>query len=266
MAYSAADEAAIRARHADLVMRLNAQVERVILLGQRARSARARRFLLNGVARRIRMLRHCLTRVFEKFPPDRRTKVEQEDLWDVTVCLQAFVMHVAGILDNWAWALVEEQGVGTAIRREAIGLFKPTTQRHLARPVVEYLNSQPILRWNADYQKNYRDALAHRIPLYIPPFELTDVEAQRHQEIDAEIGRRVRAHEFDNLEALYSEQDALGRPSFRFVHSFGEHDSDPPMLLHPQMLADAATIADICELLVREFPPEPRVGGEEPPA
>ena len=48
----------------------------------------------------------------------------------------------------------------------------------------DYLNSEPIINWYSDYSKNYRDALAHRIPLYVPPSVLNKDDEKEYFELE----------------------------------------------------------------------------------
>jgi hypothetical protein len=113
--------------------------------------------------------------------------------------------------------------------------------------MTEYLSSPTIRDWFTDYSKNYRDALAHRIPLYVPPFMVTKEQGERWQKLDAESMSAVRDHRFEEGERLQSERDALGMACAVFRHSFTDSDGERAVLLHPQMLADAATITELLE-------------------
>jgi hypothetical protein len=66
-----------------------------------------------------------------------------------------------------------------------VGMFLARTQRFLPTELHAYVTTEPIKFWHRDYLKSYRDALAHRIPLYIPPSVYTKADAQRHKELDA---------------------------------------------------------------------------------
>ncbi len=52
---------------------------------------------------------------------------------------------------------------------------------------VAYLESSRIKSWHDDHLREFRDALAHRIPLYIPPY-LQDLSTGETRIADCFIG------------------------------------------------------------------------------
>src|ERR1700730_8183559 len=72
----------------------------------RLANVRAKEFLLNGVARRLRFLRRSLQKVFELFPPSSIRPIDTDDLDDAQISLHAFVINLYGLFDNLAWAFV----------------------------------------------------------------------------------------------------------------------------------------------------------------
>jgi hypothetical protein len=41
--------------------------------------------------------------------------------------------------------------------------------------------------WYTEYSKNYRDALAHRIPLYVPPSALNKEEQEEYMLLEKQL-------------------------------------------------------------------------------
>jgi hypothetical protein len=166
--YSAAGVAMLIQGHAevdaDLEQLLMALAENV----ERATIPRSREFLLNGVARRVRILRRSLHNVFSLFPPSAVKPIDSDDLDDAQISLHAFVINLYGLFDNLAWAFVWRHGLKDRIDRRQVGMFSECTKRHLPYGLRSYFSSPVIANWSTQYLKNYRDALAHRIPLYIP--------------------------------------------------------------------------------------------------
>lgn len=73
-----------------------------------------------------------------------------------------------GCVDNLAWVWVYENGLNGKIRRNSVGLRAKhkEVRSTLSVGFQDYLvKLDPWL----DYIIEYRDALAHRIPLYVPP-------------------------------------------------------------------------------------------------
>src|SRR5262249_5817486 len=141
-----------------------------------------RDYLRHGVGRRLGVLKKCLERIFSLFPPAQERPLSHEVLTEVQICLHAFVINLSGVFDNWAWAFVLRHELMPAIGdHRNIGMFKTATQRFLPGPLREYVTSAEISNWQDKYLKGYRDALAHRVPLYIPPAAWTPQDAERYQ-------------------------------------------------------------------------------------
>jgi hypothetical protein len=105
------------------------------------------------------------------------------------------------------------------------------------------------------YVENYRHALAHRIPLYIPSRQYTPEDAEQHGRLDKLLWEAIRAHRFDEVEELEGAIQRLGSFHPFMMHSFTEPSQ--PMAVHPQMLCDLATVLDLTERLL------PHLDGEE---
>lgn len=71
----------------------------------------AAEYLRFGVGRRLSAMKHCLNTVFDLFPPQETKPLRSEQLNIVQVSLQAFVINLSGIFDNFAWAFVLRHGL-----------------------------------------------------------------------------------------------------------------------------------------------------------
>ena len=231
---------------------------KLISLQETLKQDKAREFLIQGVCRRLKIVARCLKNIFEIFPPDRQDKLTMENLSDITINLHAFFINIAGIFDNLGWVFVLENGLegkpkNNKLNRHGIGLFNINTQKHLNTNLVEYLNTEKIKSWYENYSKNYRDALAHRIPLYIPPSILNEGEGRRFKEIEnvfkiLDISQPVDAEIYDNL---ITEQRALGDIGTYFAHSM--EDNGGPVLIHPQIICDFFTVEETIDKFCEYF-------------
>jgi hypothetical protein len=90
---------------------------------------------------------------------------------DAAIAIQAFTMNAFGCIDNIAWIWVHEKdiknGNGTELQRKHVGLRKPKVHDKLTKEFQAYLATRQD--W-FDSLVDFRDSLAHRIPLYIPPY------------------------------------------------------------------------------------------------
>jgi hypothetical protein len=132
-----------------------------------------------------------------------------------------------------------------------IGLFKEATQQVLPTRLSDYLRNQKISAWHQTYAKDYRDSLAHRIPLYVPPALMTDDDHRAFNEADRNLWEAIKRRDQVEIDRLEKEKDNIGAPAFFVVHAFGDA---APIRFHPQMLADAMTIYDLSEHCMAEIP------------
>lgn len=210
------------------------------------KSPRAREYLTHGVGRRLRILQRCFENVFAICPVGHTEPLSDAERTDLEISLHAFVINVHGLLDNLAWVRVfEGTRSGGLPPRTQVGLFdKPIVGKYLSEEAREYLARPEIIRWYQTYANNYRDALAHRIPLYVPPSTMTKAEAKKAQELEDQIMEKMKSHDFAAMEALEEAQDKVGTFSPVFVHSYKDTDRSPPVAFHPQLIQDARTVVE----------------------
>lgn len=207
---------------------------------------RARELAHNGYVRRLNILARCIENLFALIPPDRTEPVERDVRRDAEIQIQTSVFNVFGAADNLAWIWVNERGTrrpnGAEIPNGRIGL-RPTNEE--VRASLPQAVRDHIAGFDAwfDMVDNYRHALAHRIPLYIPPFMVDPAEADRHQALDQAKNAALLAGNLVEHQRLREEQKTLEffRPWMQ--HSFGEQAR--PLVFHPQLLANFNTVEDL---------------------
>lgn len=225
-----------------------------VLDGQNLESEQAREYVLHGLGRRLKLLKLCMSKIFRLFPPDSAKPLDPEDLHDVQISLHAFVMNLYGSFENMAWAFVYRHDLMVKIGdRKRVGMFMRSTQRFLPEPLATYLTSETMTKWHADYLKNYRDALAHRIPLYIPPATYTPAEGERYNELDRLEYEHIAAQRWGELERVREEKRGLGTACPMFLHAFAADGGSRPIYLHPQILCDVRTILEFGPIFFRHW-------------
>ncbi|MBA1145893.1 hypothetical protein H0Z60_02360 [Ectothiorhodospiraceae bacterium WFHF3C12] len=228
-------------------------MQRTVVAEQEFEDAKLKEHLLHGAARRLSILKKCVENIFDHFPPTVDAPLQMDVLYDVQINLHAYFINLYGIFDNWAWSFVLRHDLLKAVGgKHGVGLFRESTRKHLAKPLQEYLVSNAIASWHEDYLKSYRDALAHRIPLYIPPAEVTKEEGERYKQLERDKIGLIRAMDWDALEAVHEEQRDIGRPSFVFLHSY-EEEPPKPVLFHPQVLSDGLAIVEFGNLFLENW-------------
>lgn len=197
-----------------------------------------------GAGRRLAVLRRSISKIFDVFPPDSKTPLDTDSLSDVQINLHGFVINLAGIFDNLAWAFKYRHDL--PIHQNAVGLFRRETTAFLPDQIRDDLDSDELKAWQKDYLKVYRDSLAHRIPIYVPPAVFNDEEGRRWNEMEALERRAVADGNFHQALNYSENKKAIGKPAFFFLHSDHEGAPSRAIALHPQILSDAITVIEIC--------------------
>lgn len=208
----------------------------------------------HGLARRLDMLSRCVERVYESLPPDQTDIPEPDAVVEATAHIQAFVMNAFGACDNLAWLWVLERGVaqpnGNPLLPKQIGLGEryPRVRQSLTPELHDLL----VARQNwFDHLTDFRDALAHRIPLYIPPFMVDPAYGGKYAELDAAAGQALHAGDLATYAALTADRDALRHFSPLMTHTL---DPDAKLVVfHVQLLADLATIIELAAAFLAEL-------------
>jgi hypothetical protein len=135
------------------------------------------------------------------------------------------------------------------VGRNSVSLFKKDLLGHLPKAICEYFTSSGIESWHENYQKSFRDALAHRIPLYVPPGVMNDDEVKRFRQIEDEKATVdfSSAEGLDKYQSLLDEQKALGKVSMFFA---GGVEDAQPAFIHAQLICDFLTIEEMIEMFV----------------
>lgn len=255
MFFSAEQAEQLDQHRGEVVAELQDLQLKVVAQGQPlAATSRVREHLLHGAGRRVGIIKRSIENVFALFPPRTTCPLSRDTLADVQINLHAFVMNLYGIYDNWAWAYVLHHNLEAVIGdRRRVGLFIDATRNRLPVALKSYLTSTTTTEWHEKYAKSYRDALAHRIPPYIPPAELTPEEGRRYNELESEKVECIWNRRWERLDQVWAEQAVLGRPCFTFLHAYTEDDPPRPIILHPQMLSDGKAVAEFGHLFLKHW-------------
>lgn len=234
---------ALEESYATLYVRYTALAESYIAFD--FKTEHAREFATHGFLRRVSTMHHCIERVFYLIPSDRDIVPKKSTLMDATVCIQAFVMNVFGSIDNLAWLWVSEKKLD--IERNRVGLVpKCKSVRQTFSPEMQgYLHK--LDPW-FDHIVDYRDALAHRIPLFIAPYIVPDENAAAYRTLENRI---LASRDVSEYERLREEQLKLG--AFQPVMKHTLQDDKGAVGFHFQLLSDFATVEEIAQQMLKEF-------------
>jgi hypothetical protein len=211
----------------------------------------AAEYARHGYMRRLGTLKRCIGNVFDLIPPETEDVPERNVLHDAQINIQAFFANVYGCVDNLAWVWVHERGLEKKIGRMRVGLRAKHIELRatLSEEFQAYLQS--LDRW-LDYVIEYRDALAHRIPLYIPPGGVQPKNVDAYNDLSR---RKTEAlyvkYDGYEYERLSSEQEKLLIFQPLITHSVTETTAH--FAFHVQMLADFLTIEEIGYKMLNEL-------------
>jgi hypothetical protein len=221
---------------------------------QLAPPRRAQEFARQGFPRRLKVTHRCIVNVFVGIPPERLELPSRDELTDATINIQSFVFNVFGAIDNLAWIWMAETGQkradGTPIPNVYVGLGPDNiaVRATLSKELQDYLKT--LDAW-FNRLADLRHALAHRIPLYIPPYVIEAKDEVTYRDFEKKMVEAAKRHDFKEYDRLSAEQLRLGRFRPWVQHSFEENAK--PVVFHAQMLADFNTVDELAHKMLGEF-------------
>jgi len=208
--------------------------------------ARAKEHAHNGFVRRLSLLVRCAENVFALIPPGAHERPADEVRTNAEINIQASIFNVFAAADNLAWIWVTETGVkqpnGLDLTQFQIGIRR--NNRIVRESLTEELRVvvEGFDDW-FDMVDNYRHSLAHRIPLYIPPFCVDPANEAEYQQLEDRKWAAVAEGNVPEQNRLRDKQTKLEFFHPVVMHSFGE--CARPLLFHPQLLANFNTIEEL---------------------
>ena len=203
-------------------------------------------FAQQGFMRRVQLLERCIQNVFSLIPPDNTDPPSKNVRHDAEINIQTFVLSVFGCLDNLAWIWVIEKNVternGSLLRATWVGLRKENTIVRSAFPAEFQDYLQGLDMW-LGYLEEFRHALAHRIPLYIPPYVVFTKDLHIYNQLEKDRSAALARLDHNEYDRLTVAQDDLKNFRPWMQHSFVEESK--PMVFHAQLLADFNTINEL---------------------
>ena len=204
---------------------------------------KAREYALHGLLRRVCTLNRCIHNIFSSCPPEQVKRIDDEKAMNLTINLQSFILNIFGCLDNIAWIWNYECNLNFLKNKIGLTPQYKELRETFSSNFQDYLNRKTFDDWIQKYLKDYRDTLAHRIPLYIIPFTLTQEEAKHYQELEKQ---KWKSTDPASLSIIDEQQSLLGRFMPLMRHSFSE-SPEGEIFFHPQVLADWSTIIELAD-------------------
>ena len=190
----------------------------------------------HGFARRLQTVARCIDKAFSAIPADIDHFPTKTQRADVTIYVQAFVVNIVGCLDNLAWVWNYEKHLQLGRHKVVLNGAYMNLPKNMAELIASYKD------WFA-YIKDYRDALSHRIPIYIPPFVFVESHSDEYRRIQDERKAAILKRDLEKLNALDRREEAISMFKPIALHSIVE---SPGILgFHQQMLRDFLTIEQL---------------------
>ncbi|OSQ42785.1 hypothetical protein [Thalassospira alkalitolerans] len=232
---------------AELVTRLQDAVSEVTEVKAKVllhvfQRAKASEYATHGICRRLDTLVHCSQRVFDLLAPSLEEVPEGRTVKEATVHVQSFVSNVIGVLDNIAWVWISERDLkhrnGDDFSPKEVKLSRDC--RDLWRDLpLDFRNRVVEFRDWFTHASEWRDALVHRIPLYIPPFSVRDIES--YNQLEGASYAALRDRNYRKLELLNEEIEKMKFFAPLIMHSFSENAQ--PNVFHANLVTDLMTVS-----------------------
>jgi hypothetical protein len=238
----------LRTKHREIQPKTDALLLKFV--GQRFEVPKAGEYARHGFTRRIQTLARCIHNVFRVVPPGAVKVPSRERLRDAQINLQAFLANAYGCIDNLAWVWVHERRLTGAIKPLQVGLRKKheAVRKSLSQEFQTYLTSRD--NW-FEYLVEYRDALAHRIPPYIPPGGVRPKDVDAYNALEMRMNDAINHLQSDEYERLLAEQTKLYVFQPVMCHSFDE--ASGIARFHGQILIDFLTVEEIALKMLDEL-------------
>ena len=207
----------------------------------------------HGYSRRLTTLSRCIKRIFDTIPPESNVPPTEENFADANICAQAFIFNSYGAVDNLAWIFASEAGlledhVERRLRPRDVGLFNQN--RTFQAALSDQMRGQ-LTEFTSWFENltDYRHALGHRIPLFIPPYVVPEAHQKEYDELDK---RKWNAHDAKEYQRLKEVQLQLVR--FQPIMKHSLFDGRAPIAIHAQFLSDFGAIEVLGEKMLEELP------------
>lgn len=212
-------------------------------------------YACHGLSRRLSIMQHCVEHIYRTSPPNSKKKPSPAHLDQMTVHLHSFIINTYGCIDNISRIWVAENNITNndkQLRNKEIWLSKKQKLiwETLSNDFRTYLES--LEPW-FDILKNRRDALAHRIPIYIPPYVVSEDKVQLYLQIEEQEHKYLFSGNLDFYQKLKEQREEMEHFSPIFRHSFNPAENSATLLLHPQILNDWNAVVEISKLFLKEL-------------
>lgn len=209
-------------------------------------------YFFHGYLRRLNLIQECIHNIYKICPIDCLIKGGSKDkslINNITINLQTIIINVAGCLDNLVRFYVDQKGCNAFKNHRDYTFFGSKFKKNVSEEFRKNINHLDET-WNKPYFKQFRDGLAHRVPLFVPPYFL-------YQDDINEINNKYSPPKNGDIEAQIAYVYDTGRARESIGHfrpimqgSFKENGYIP---FHQQILKDCEIVVELGERVFDEL-------------
>lgn len=220
-----------------------------VSLSQQTDFASLKEHLAQGVGFRLGIITRAIENTFLTLDLRATQPISDSENNDLQINVHAFLINLVGIFDNLAWAFALRHKIEDLLENPVkIDFFKSSFHKFLPTPLKEHLQKKTMADWHKDYLKNYRDALAHRIPPRVPRITVDRKDSRAYESLDQARWSKIIEHKFEEAENIRNQQKPYERPGFFMIHSFHQSTKSDPIMVHAQMIADSITLREFAHI------------------
>ena len=222
------------------------------IIGQEnLKSENARKYLHHGLGRRLGNMVRCIDNIYRIWPLNI-TSLKKEDIMDVEINLESFIINCDAIFNNITHIWIEEKKPSKKLKLQEIGLNKSCKKmRELFSD--EFQKKLKFFDLWFETITNTRNSLAHRIPPYIPPYSIDSKDKQQVTRLYKEKDRLLLSGDIKS----YNKISAEIRLYKRFIPFMAQSDiktqKDSYLYFHQKIISDWRNIVVILEDFFEEL-------------
>lgn len=224
-------------------------------------------FACHGYLRRVNLLCFCLKNVFNLLQPDLDGIPSRDAAYNATIQIHTFLINVIGACDNLAWVIVFEKNLrkpnGQELSRLQVGL---RLRNNYVRVAFSENNKTRLAELDGWFGSKYdfRDPLAHRIPLYVPQFGIREDDEDKYNKLRSEKTALLNPDYIDEYSTDEGSKEFVEKMKcidqkidelkiFRPFYAQSETDNTPLVIIHPQLLKDLEIVLELGEMVLVEL-------------
>lgn len=215
------------------------------------KNATAKEHAARGLCQRLITMRANVMNIFDAYRPGREGIPSSKEMVDLTINFQSFIFHLYGCLDNLAWIWASESGfeykrpseITFSLNKNGSVLLKT-----LSDDFQQFWKSKSRI---IKHIENFRHALAHRIPLYVPPYIPKEGHIEECNQINEEMQQASLKYDLELFDKLLKKLEKIAFFEPICAHSVLENSQMVSVWL--ECISGLDFISTICKKISEEI-------------